>query len=111
MNTDAAAIYEAEADVEATVSAYVGRMPFLWLNVGDAPGPDSERGFIERNAIALLSGYVHPGGDCASRIWLGHYSDRERIRVSGLWNSNHVDETYDPSFLDAMDSYIGAMSG
>ena len=26
--------------VEALVSKYIGQMPFLWLNVNDAPGPE-----------------------------------------------------------------------
>jgi hypothetical protein len=25
-----------------------------------------------------------------------------KIRTSGLWNSNHVDDRYDPAFLDLM---------
>ena len=83
-------------------------MPFLWLNVNDAPGPRSNRGLIERSAIALLSGYSWPAADAPSREWLGHYSDRERVRLSGLWNNHHVDETYDPSFLDEMESLIDA---
>jgi hypothetical protein len=29
----------------------------LWLSVDDEPGPQSLRGCIERNAIALLSNY------------------------------------------------------
>ena len=94
--------------VEACVSEYIGQMPFLWLNVSDAPGPTSSRGLIERNAIALLSGYKWPAADGPSTEWLGRYSDRERVRLSGLWNSNHVDETYDPSFLDEMESWIDA---
>ena len=88
------------------VSEYIGQMPFLWLNVNDAPGPKSSRGMIERNAIALLSGYSCPVAYSPSIEWLGQYSDRERVRLSGLWNNNHVDETYDPSFLDEMESWI-----
>jgi hypothetical protein len=30
-------------------------MPFLWLAADDDPGPSSQRAYIERNAIALLS--------------------------------------------------------
>ena len=111
LNVDAAAINKAEADVEASVSTYIGRMPFLWLNVSDAPGPDSARGLIERNAIALLSGYDHPGDDSPSDNWLGRYSDREKIRKSGLWNNNHVDETCHPSFLHVMESCVNATPG
>ena len=108
LNVDISAVHEAEADIEARVSEYIGQMPFLWLNVGDAPGPTSSRGLIERNAIALLSGYRWPAADGPSTEWLGHHSDRERVRLSGLWNNNHVDETYDPSFLDEMESWIDA---
>ena len=81
-------------------------MPFLWLNVSDDPGPNSSRGLIERSSIALLSSYSRPAADGPSTEWLGRYSDRERVRLSGIWNNNHVDETYDPSFLDEMDSRI-----
>ena len=88
------------------VSRYIGDMPFLWLGVDDEPGPVSQRGLIERNAIALLSGYGEPGLDAASTNWLGHLSDRERVRSSGLWNNNHVDEGYDSSFLDVTARWI-----
>ena len=100
------AVSEAEADFEALVSEYIGQMPFLWLNVSDGPG--SSRGLVERNAIALLSGYSRPTTDGPSAEWLGQYSDRERVRLSGLWNNNHVDETYNPSFLDEMESWFNS---
>ena len=106
LNVDRVAMNEAEAGIEARVSEYIGRMPFLWLNVNDAPGPNSNRSVIERNAIALLSSYRSPAADGPSTDWLGHYSNRERVRLSGLWNNNHVDATYDPSFLDEMESRI-----
>ena len=106
LNIDRDAINAAESDLEASVSEYIGLMPFLWLDVGDAPGPNSERGLIERNAIALLSGYRGGAVDNPSDEWLGHHSDRERVRRSGLWNNNHVDELDDPLFLDEMESRI-----
>ena len=96
-------VKSAEADLEARVSRYLGDMPFLWLGVGDEPGPASQRGLIERNAIALLSSYREPSPDPPSVDWLGRFSDRERVRRSGLWNNNHVDEDYDPSFLDILE--------
>ena len=94
-------VKRAEVELEAHVSRYIGTMPFLWLNVGDAPGPESERGVIERHAIALLSGHREP-----AVTWLGLHSDRERVRRSGLWNNEHVDESWDPSFLDLMEKWI-----
>ncbi|MDO6587981.1 hypothetical protein Q4543_20935 [Salipiger sp. 1_MG-2023] len=84
----------AERGLEARVSDEIGRMTVAWLDVSDAPGPTSLRGYIERNAIALVAGQERP-----SKGWLGHQSDRAPIRSSGLWNSNHVEEDYDPAFL------------
>ena len=75
------AVKRAEAELESGVSRHIGAMPFLWLEVNDAPGPRSERGFIERNAIALLSGWHEPV-DPPSSGWIGHESDRERVRRS-----------------------------
>ncbi len=94
--------------VEALVSQYIGQMPFLWVNVSDPPGPNSSRGLIERNAIALLSGYNKPRVDSPSADWLGQYSHRERVRLSGLWNNNHVHKSYDPLFLDELETRIDA---
>ena len=41
--------------------------------------------------------------------WLGHWCDRERVQQSGLWNSNHVDEQYQPDFLETQESAVAAM--
>ncbi len=83
-------------------------MPFLWLAVADAPGPDSLRGYIERNSIALLSNLGKPPLDPPSKGWRGRVCDRNKARVrdSGLWNQNHVDEDYDPRFLDVLDRLV-----
>ncbi len=98
-----------EQPLERIVSAVIGDMPFLWLAIGDKPGPDSLRGYIERNAIALLSNFSKEPLDPPSRDWLGHFCNRERVRVSGLWNSNHVDEAPEPAFLDTMERLIDQM--
>lgn len=92
---------------ERRVSEVIGAMPFLWLEVDDEPGPKSLRAIIERSAIAMLSNFERPALDPASPRWLGHFSDRERVRGSGLWNQNHVDEAYDPAFLDVLEGLIG----
>ena len=100
-----------EQPLERKVSTIIGDMPFLWLAIEDEPGPDSLRGYIERNAIALLSNYndeKHPI-DSPSPSWLGRYCDREKVRNSGLWNSNHVDEDYDSAFLDVLARLIDKM--
>lgn len=100
---------QAEHPLEIKVSLCIGNMPFLWLAIEDEAGPDSERGFIERNSIALLSNFGKPVLDAPSANWLGHHSDRERVRASGLWNSNHVDEPYDSAFLDRLEQLVSLM--
>lgn len=89
----------AELNLERRVSDYIRELPFLWVAVDDEPGPESDRAYLERNAIALASNYgkepIDPRGDG----WLGTNSPSEKIRGSGLWNVNHVDESYDPDFL------------
>ena len=98
-----------ELNLEQAVSAVIGDMPFLWLSINDDPGPKSLRGYIERNAIALLSNYEKKPIDPPSENWLGKFCSRERMRKSGLWNSNHVDEAYDPAFLETLERLIDQM--
>jgi hypothetical protein len=94
-----AAVKAAEAECEQRVSAYIGAMSVLWINVPDEPGPTSMRARIEQNAIALLSNQCVPL-EAATADWLGHHSPRLEIRQSSLWNLNHVRQPYDPRFLD-----------
>lgn len=96
----------AEIELERLVSQTIGAMPVLWLAVDDDPGAGSERGVIERGAIALLSGWGQDGIDPPSPNWLGHACKRDKVRRSGLWNNNHVDKAYDPAFLDAMERRV-----
>ncbi len=98
-----------EQPLERAVSAVIGDMPFLWLAIEDEPGAESLRGDIERNAIALLSNFGKEPHDPPSRGWLGHFCNRERVRTSGLWNSNHVHEAYEPVFLDMLARLIDQM--
>lgn len=102
-------IRESEQPLEKEVSIVIGDMPFLWLDIPDAPGPDSLRGYIERNAIALLSNFGKQPLDPPSEDWLGHLCNRPLVRGSGLWNQKHVDEAYDPAFLDALADLINQM--
>jgi hypothetical protein len=97
-----------EDAIEQEVSRIIGAMPFLWLAADDAPSRDSVRGVIERNSIALLSNLEKPPLDPPSATWRGRGCDRgkARVRDSGLWNQNHVDENYDPAFLDVMKALV-----
>jgi len=90
----------AEHDHEKRVSDYIRDLPFLWISVDDKPGPDSDRAYIERNAIALVSNFQKDSLDSRREDWLGNHSPRQEIRGSGLWNINHVEEDYDPAFLE-----------
>ena len=101
----------AETALEDAVSLYVGQMDFIVLAVEDEPGPRSERAFIERNSIALLSNYARPPLDGPSDGWLGRRCGREKVRQSGLWNTQHVDAAYDPSFMDNMRTLMEDMRG
>ena len=103
------AICDKEHSHEVRVSKYLGDMTLLFVSIPDAPGPESMRGIIESNAIALLSGCREPSPDKPSSTWLGNHSTREKVRHSGLWNNRHVDERYKPSFLDDFEKLIKAM--
>ncbi|NEJ60768.1 hypothetical protein GUK21_31845 [Rhizobium leguminosarum] len=104
-----AEIRAGEVELEREVTGFIGAMPFVWIEIDDEPGADSMRGYVERNAIALLSNFGKTPVDAPSAGWLGHDCNRERIRKSGLWNSNHVDEVYDPAFLECLERHVLAM--
>jgi hypothetical protein len=98
-------IRDAEIAHEKRVSTYLGAMTLFWLDVPDESGPQSARAIIERNAIALLSNGSKPI-DAPSSGWLGLHSPCEDIRQSGLWNVNHVRQTYEPGFLELLQASV-----
>ena len=95
-----------EAMAERLVSRRIRAMSVVCLPVEDAPGPDSLRAFIARNAIALLSGVVKAASDPPSAHWLGRHSPRERVRGSGLWNDADVDAEVDSKFLEVLGDLV-----
>lgn len=97
-----------ELEHERRVSEYIRDLPFLWINVDDEPGPSSDRAYIERNAIALVSNFETEPIDPRNENWLGKASTCREIRQSGLWNVNHVDEEYDPAFLNRLKEAVDA---
>lgn len=100
---------DSEYEMEAEVSQYVRNLPFLWVKVTDDPSANSDRAYIERNAIALLSNYQKKPVDPRDENWLGQYSPKREIKESGLWNSKHVSESYDPNFLELLEKYVRTM--
>ncbi len=95
-----------ELEMKRRVSDYLRDLPFLWLNVDDEPSAESQRAYIEQNTIALLSNYQRGAVDIRSDDWLGKHSRTKKICESGLWNVNHVDEDYNPEFLDGLSEAI-----
>lgn len=104
------AVRDSERPLERLVSQRIGDMSVVFLPLEDEPGRDSLRGFIERNAIALLSGYVGAVIDPPSPDWLGCHSTRERVRRSGQWNNNHVDESVDTAFHEIFHDLVRELS-
>jgi len=92
----------AELQHERRVSEYIRDLPFLWVKVDDEPGPDSDRAYIERNTIALVSNYQKDSLDPRGDDWLGRDSPRHEISESGLWNINHIGEQYSTAFLNRL---------
>ena len=101
-----AQVRQNEAALERETSTTIGSMSVLWVAVDDDPSPDSLRGRIERGAIALLSNAGRPPFDVPSPGWLGRDSAKERVRESGLWNQDHVDRPYDPSFVASFERLL-----
>ena len=97
---------DSERRLEVLVSRRIGQMSLLFLPVEDAPGPDSLRAFVKRNTVALLSGFVEGWIDPPSLHWLGNHSPSERVRCSGLWNRNNVDDSFDPRFLGVLHDLV-----
>ena len=94
-----------ESALENKVSQHIGAMEVLWVDVPDEPSSESDRAFIERNAIGLLSSRRNPPAT-SSTNWLGSYSHREEIRSSRLWNLRHIDEVHDSAFLGRLASAV-----
>ena len=101
-------VRQRERPLERAVSQHIRSMPLLWVGIDDEAGPSSLRGYIERNAIALLSNYSFQDAkiDPPSSGWLGNWAASEHIRLSGLWNVNHVAESYDPDFLAVLERQV-----
>lgn len=90
-----------ERELEKAVSEYIGRMQVLLLNLPDGAGPNSLRGFIERNAIGLLA-----GREPAAENWLGFSTQNPAIMESYLWNVNHIHHAQEPDFLTCLERLI-----
>ena len=92
---------QAEHALEQAVTQNIGAMPFLWLAVPNR----EDRAAVERNTIGLLS-CRNGSQDIASSRWLGLRAENEKVRTSALWNVNHVDDGYDPRYLETFRALV-----
>lgn len=98
-------VRDLESEHERRVSDEIGRLRLLWINVPDEPGPGSDRAYIEKSSIGLLSraGLLSPK---STKGWLGQLSTDWRISLSGLWNLDHLFHEPDDKFLDVLEEYV-----
>jgi hypothetical protein len=101
---------EVEDVLERRVSDILGRMRVLWLDVPDDPSPYSDRSYLERNAIGLLS-RVGILTRAQTSNWLGNWSKHIQISLSGIWNLNHLYAVPDDEFTDVLSRYVAITLG
>ncbi len=94
----------AERPLEEKVSQYIGNMQVAWLSIPDKPSRLSLRGYIERNAIGLLS-----GKEPATRTWMGNQTRNPEIQRSYLWNVKLIDHELEPDFLEVFRNQLRRM--
>ncbi len=103
-------IKQKEIYMEKMVSEFIGNMNILWLNIADEPTKFSDRSYLEKNLIALLSSHNF-NLDKSSHTWLGNYNSNLFIKNSSLWNVNYVNLKYDPKFLEIFEYYVNMTIG
>lgn len=100
----------AERELEQKVSEYLSRLHVALIDVAGASDKTNDRSYLEQNLIALFSNKCKPL-DPPSYRWLGNSSDKREIRKSGLWNVNHVEQHFDPQYVDVLNYYISVTLG
>jgi hypothetical protein len=100
----------AERELEQAVSKYLGELYVLLISVPGESDKSNDRAYLEQNLISLLSNACRPL-DPPSCEWLGLKSAKREIRKSGLWNVNHVEQRYDPTYLAVLDYYASLTVG
>ena len=92
-------IIAGEVEREKAVTKELGRLSFYWLPILDAADPGSDRSFVERNLIALLSRRFSPF-EVPRPEWLGRQAFPVEIQSAGLWNINYTGDFPDHRVLD-----------
>lgn len=102
-----AATRASEAELERDVSRRLREMRVVLVSVNDEPSAQSDRAYIERNAIGLVSTIGHRL-DPPSPQWLGNSSRRAEIREHGMWNLDHLEYSAHPDFARVFGDYVRA---
>mgnify|MGYP004512993149 CR=1 FL=1 len=97
-------IREKEKYIEQLVSDYIGQLGVVVLDIDDMPCATSDRAYVEKNAIALLSS-INSSFNFSTLNWLGNWNPRDEIKDSCLWNINYINSDYDSNFLDILEQY------
>lgn len=82
-------IRQQEEALELHVSQYLRNLLVTTIDIDDEPSKDSQRARLERALINLLT-EDEIILDSASDKWVGAFSERKLIRLSGLWNVRDV---------------------
>ena len=98
-------IRDQEVALEQKVSNYIGQLIVLYIPISDASGINSMRATVERQFIALFTETMNIIEGSSSR-WLGGFSDKAKIRDSGLWNVRDVGGDYDLRFVPLFESMV-----
>lgn len=101
-------VMEKEKEIEKKVSEYIRGLRIILLEIPDPPSKHSDRSYIEKNSISLLSS-VGTKITRASSDWLGLWSGRPHIIKSGLWNIDYVFSMYDRNFPYILGNYVNSM--
>ena len=97
-------IREKEKFIERLVSEYIGQLGVVVLDINDIPCSTSDRAYIERNSIALLSS-LNASCNFSTLNWLGNWSVRDEIVHSCLWNIDHISAPYEQDFMRVLKNY------
>ena len=96
-----------EVAMEEAVSRELGRFSMYSIPIRYASDPGSDRSFVERNLIALLSRQFSPF-EVPRPGWLGLQAVPEEIQSSGLWNINYTGDFPDYRVIDYLFSGLDA---
>lgn len=98
-------IKDAEREIEIQVSNYISTLKILCIDIRDKASKDSDRAYLERNLISLLTNRTNPV-DYPNSEWLGYWCENEKVKKYAIWNVAHTQDRYDPLFFNVLEKYI-----